>query len=869
MLDTLRDGRVLRHAAEAIAAAADKYAVGRLVSTTPSAEVAVRAALLLRPQLAFSALFDMKDVDLGSDACAIVAGPGATAQQLQAGIGNLEHGGADLRFIGALEGLGQPALRFAAGLGWPIVPLLSSHATHDSARPSATPYTQVASTLETMLLPPSEVRSITADTWGITVIARSRRDESEQGRATVIVPTQPNPTALRKDLAMLLAPQTYGQDVMVESCHIAKTTVPIREFDYTCHAVTVSTQHAVGVALPDEPGVKSAIAQAGRAAAAVGTSLADADLAIRPINQIAPYNRGRERRAPPHVGPNVLLPVMELVSEAVSNGLAPAASDKIALVTDMLRWPEVDAVAVTIYTDHGPNCVTAWRGTTGRKLADALDSVLARSEMRESGDPRPPVLGIGITLIGQAAWRGNAPRAVVARNIDLGCDTVSLQSPWGVEGVLLDSVPAHYSWTATRFVSEVVRKAGRPGDRGWRWAIHPSTSWLSCEGETYRLDRGFATHPDQTRSSCDRLQGVARAVSDFVVSTIDGHGLPAAAVDARTGTQFRNGDFGRRLFALRAVAELSELLGTRDDEQLVRAYASQIYDELDHGWHVGGRLPRYNCDVIGEASICELLMLGVAVRCEGARADRLNVVFEVLRDSVLRADGRIAPNWKRSRVDEDHDFFPGAALQALCGWAQYRGMSDIDGLSPARTMEWYANRWNSCRSWGTVGWMPHAIRALGTWRGGSLGCRFAFELADWACERQLAKSGWFLCELDPLQPSFHTAYIAEALTSAHDVAAARGDRHRIARYRQAVIGACRRIDRLVIQKPDDVLMAPTATGAVRQNLASAWCRIDFAGHTLLALAGAIRLQGRSKQEHGPATAGEPTPPMTRMRQSEI
>ena len=143
---------------------------------------------------------------------------------------------------------------------------------------------------------------------------------------------------------------------------------------------------------------------------------------------------------------------------------------------------------------------------------------------------------------------------------------------------------------------------------------------------------------------------------------------------------------------------------------------------------------------------------------------------------MLRPDGSIHPDGQPVRMERDNDFLPNAAILAL---ASYSGTAEgVAGrLEPYRA--WQLRRFRLLHRWGQAGWIPQACAEVFRATNDPIYATSAFEVADWCLNWQATATGAFLTDLSPDGPSFHTAFIAEAVADAWELALAFNDAVRL------------------------------------------------------------------------------------------
>jgi len=133
----------------------------------------------------------------------------------------------------------------------------------------------------------------------------------------------------------------------------------------------------------------------------------------------------------------------------------------------------------------------------------------------------------------------------------------------------------------------------------------------------------------------------------------------------------------------------------------------------------------------------------------------------------------------RLGIPHDFEFLPGAVLTALAADPDLLEGVAADRLE--RALAWHRHRFRVLRTWGQVGWQLQGWAAVWGHQRREGQAAFVFELADWAVDRQLNKSGAFLEDLSPQEPSFKTGFLAEGIAAAWSVARAAGGEERAAR----------------------------------------------------------------------------------------
>jgi hypothetical protein len=190
---------------------------------------------------------------------------------------------------------------------------------------------------------------------------------------------------------------------------------------------------------------------------------------------------------------------------------------------------------------------------------------------------------------------------------------------------------------------------------------------------------------------------------------------------------------------------------------------------------------------------------------------------------------------------QDHDFLPGAALVAVAGATEAR-LTTLDLELAEACLLWHRGRFRLLRTWGMAGWQPQGWAAIWSLTRDSEQAAFVFEVADWAIDRQVLKTGAFLEDLAYTEPTFNTGFIAEAVAAAWLVAAELDAVEQVQRYRRSWQLAMGFLRTLVVDDQDTFCMADPqrALGGVRTSISRSDIRIDAVSHALRAfLAGEI------------------------------
>jgi AMMECR1 len=571
----------------------------------------------------------------------------------------------------------------------------------------------------------------------------------------------------------------------------------------------------IGVGLPDDDGIVSEIEQLERARRAAGCHSFDpAELYRFAVTSVAAEGPVASAWRDPG---DAALALLHRARHVIATGESPPMP-----LPESLEALPVDGVAVTVYVAGSAGCSTSWRGSLTKRLDEAARGAAADARIADRLAAGRLPSAISISLAHSRRPFETTP-ATFARNIRLGHDTVVVEEA-GRVAVLLESVPIHYSWDRAQLVAELREKSGRNGRRP-TWSAYSTESWVAGVGVAARLEGGY---PSRDARADDGSP--ARGLAQYIRRRITPDGLPEYAAYPVTGTRIRAGSLGRRLHALQALGEAGAAFGVPEYVDVARRGFEQCLERIE--WQ-----PEASLDVAGDRAgpSSWLQLLHLAARIRHPRAAELAPVAATLAVALPRADGRIAAPGARSRFEEDHDFLPGLALAALLDWNAFVGREHAVPIDVDAHLAWYRLRAEHVRTWGMVGWLPHACVAAYRASGDARATELAFLLADWALDNQLERTGAFVTDLDLSAPSFHTAYVAESVAGCRALAAHIGDSTREDRYARSCERALAFMTRLTIRPADMYCMREAdAVGGVRLDALSSEVRIDYVSHTLFA-----------------------------------
>ena len=516
---------------------------------------------------------------------------------------------------------------------------------------------------------------------------------------------------------------------------------------------------------------------------------------------------------------------------AVKAAASAAAPDGDALADDLIPAP-LYAVAVTLYYRGVSGCYLSWSGS--------LDSCVVRAATKAFSDARfgqkhklktIDDLAIAVSILHDREWLGEMTLEKAAMKLRMGADTMSVQQGER-RGFLLASVGPHFNWGKQQFAREVLRKAGieRPP---YTWCTYQTATWLQTGNSVRRIVSGFPERGLTARNT-EQVASDAALLANYIVRHLGANGLPEYSYLPVTGQRTVQGSPARLVHALAAIDQASRTLAIPAWRELVRR--GLIYC-LRRIVSVGGKATLVlagqapsamaDCQLLAAASASDLPQTATAAI--DALAKRVKGMFQ--------PDGRITDTPSGLGIASEHDFLPGVALLALSQYASgRRDVSLLPTLAPQ--LDWYRRRFRLLHPWGMVGWQTQAWAAVHAQTGDPEQAALVFEIADWALDWQHERSGAFITDLSPTGPSFHTAFLAEGIAAAWELALRTGDTARAARYAHCCAEALRFMTKLIIYPEDSFCMHDPArsVGGVRCSLITSNVRIDFVSHTLMALA---------------------------------
>jgi orotate phosphoribosyltransferase/AMMECR1 domain-containing protein len=491
----------------------------------------------------------------------------------------------------------------------------------------------------------------------------------------------------------------------------------------------------------------------------------------------------------------------------------------------------IHGLAVTIY-DHGMiGCWTSFQGSTEAMLFAAATGAWNDRRWRRRAGISPANIAIVVSIFQRAEVIGEVGIETAAFRLRLGKDSLVVRQE-GKSTILLSYIACHNSWTKEEMVAALLRKGGI-SNPPYHWTTYSTRSWLSHGGSVTPLVFGYPSR-DRIKPAC-AYRATANLIARYILGKLGKSGLPEYCYNPVSDRRIVSQSAPRIILALDALIQAGQVL---EDPTLRKSALKGLRyccaHITTHQGVVRLDLPEILCGTMAEA-----FLVNAIYRC----GERSLIDAPATRKLVLKlrnffhADGAITWEAEGRRLSSDHDLFPGSLLRTAASVAAEEGLDRL----PSRLEEhlaWYQRRFRLLHPWGMVFWQTQGWAAVYRLTETQPIASFVYELIDWACEHQLRKNGAFLVDYDPEGPDFRSACVLEALADAWLVADSRAERRRARRYQLAWTRGFDFVERLIIRDADTFAMRDPSRsiGGVRESLVSSITRIDYAAHTLLALA---------------------------------
>lgn len=497
-------------------------------------------------------------------------------------------------------------------------------------------------------------------------------------------------------------------------------------------------------------------------------------------------------------------------------------------------WCEepICAVGVTIYCNGLRGCALSFAEDPGLALDEATRNALTDDRYQQQS---PIAWSDEPTVVVSALHRRRSLGQISVDRLKLfyrlGRDTL-MASEAGKAGLVLAHFAVHQSLTQEEYQKQVLFKAGCAG-KEVQWTAFETASWAISANGGRRLEQGFSLH----NAGSGRCTALMERIANFVLAQRLDDGLPAYAFSPWSGAITKAGTATRILIAATGLLEAS-LKGNRSQIEAAESIVKKFIS--------GDRTRTARRDLIWDCGSDAQLLTCLSFLRDRERYIGLARRLTANLRRLFYEDGAIYSGL--SRMGADLDFLSGSVLLALAKTAAW--VPDVlTNLDLTRCHQFYQNRFRLSHPWGIVWWHGQAWSALTSARVDSHA--FAFEMVDWAIDRQSECSGAFLVDgMEPRRYSFLTGCVLEAVAEAGSLALKLGENSRYERYAQSWRRGVQFLDSLTIGHIDTFFSghAAPAAGGVRPTRVSSELRIDYAGHALLALAKGLTAFGEMSLE---------------------
>ncbi len=519
-----------------------------------------------------------------------------------------------------------------------------------------------------------------------------------------------------------------------------------------------------------------------------------------------------------------------LTDRAREAALAAARGQRVPS-TPMPAVPvRVKSVGVTLYRRGVVGCAVSSRSSLDEAVVAAARAAVRDTRFTRITADALDEIHPAVSVLYDEEWVGWTSAQKAARKLRLGRDSLIVQQG-DRSAVFLESVGPHYDWDKEKVAQRLLRKAGAI-DGPAHWTTYRTATWLQGEHGVVPHAFGFAGPPAGT---CD-IAALGRdlaLVGAYIDVNVLPSGVPLYAQTPVPGWRWEHGTAARVVHGLAGLLAAGDRLGRADWAERAREGLRRCLAAVDVPPGTL-RLDGHRC---GPMADCTLLAASASAACGDDNARTLDALAgRVL--AMLRPDGSIHPDGQQVRIDRDNDYLPNAAMLAL---AAHAPDTLAARLEPHRA--WQLRRFRCLHRWGQAGWLPQACAEVFRATGDLAYAATAFEVADWCLTHQVEATGAFLTDLAPGGPTFHTAFVAEGIADAWEVALACDEQERARRYGAAWWSAMRFARQLIVQPADVPCLADPdrAVGGVRGSLTSSTIRIDYVSHLAIALAKGLGL----------------------------
>jgi orotate phosphoribosyltransferase len=489
-----------------------------------------------------------------------------------------------------------------------------------------------------------------------------------------------------------------------------------------------------------------------------------------------------------------------VVRDQLRKALNPTSLDGVEAPPEPRE--DVFGAAITIYWNGLAGCAFSMVGDLDRALREATAAAVRDSRFgADWKSVLPGAMTVVVSLLIRKRSLGCMSLERLPLFYRLGKDTLQV-SGYGKGGIVLGYFAVHQSVGHREYQDQSLRKAALTAQRA-DWTSYETLSWLVTPDQTARMRQGFPVRPGKPlgREDCVSLM---TEMAGFVLRNLSDDGLPFYSISPWSGTRTPHGTATRILIAISGILEAAPLMG----DGFAAAGATLLNRFIDGR---GVRIPREDL-LWDRGSDAQLLSYLAVARPRDACVGLAAALVARLR-RLIHPNGAIFSGTSRMKADA------------------------LLGIDLSSILDFYRRRFKLSYPWGMVWWHGQAWCALS--RTDHAYGSFAFELIDWALERQNALTGAFMIhDLEPTRSSFLTACVLEAVADAWALALRLNDVDRAQRYSAAWRRGIAFIERLTLRHGDAFFSASAemGLGGVRATVVSTELRIDYTGHALLALA---------------------------------
>jgi hypothetical protein len=494
-----------------------------------------------------------------------------------------------------------------------------------------------------------------------------------------------------------------------------------------------------------------------------------------------------------------------------------------SMSASVLSGVNCSAIAVALGASGVLGCGTAWQGSIEDRVLDACELAMNDERFLEAqiNGLKTEEITVVVSLLYNPEVLDARTPVEAADGFRPGLDSISVQQQDRF-AVYLESVIPETGWSTVAACQSLLSKA-RIYDPPYIWTRYETTSWSQQSGAVRQLQFGLPVVRES--ASFDVL---IDRVANYIQVQTGTRAVPAYHLSLSSGEVIETGSLTRSLFALGALGEAAKLYGRREWGETFRRGYEQCYLGLRFGPEPGVVLQGRS-----EDRVASLDLLAFASLAEAGNGDPgLRQVADYWL-TWFQPDGSVAAPGAEI-LQSQQVLLPGFIIYALAKYFLHEKVKAIP-FNVEKSIEFYRDLFRRTQRWEITGWHPHAWSCVYEVSRCPDVLDFVFELADWVIERQLS-DGSFLTTLATF-PSFHTAYFAESIGSAWEVAGRMQMWTRYRKYGNAWRCALDFMRHLIVEPGDLFAMraGESAIGAVRLDLCSFESRIDFAGHALNAL----------------------------------